>query len=248
MFSYLDLKSNLTTLGGKLIDLDVQARLATTIPGSVLTNTYTANSMTLTGRIGNGPQVVLTDQHIRSFCRFWGHGKSYTPNQYRLVKQNLHWQALYHHQQNYPFPTIDKQGVAGTSHEEAAPCVGCNVLMPYRCLTVDHQRPQVGGDLLAVMRVFRALGLTVGGPQGRKGLSALQNHAASVGGVQPAPNGQAVQKNQLNIQGQMYFTLLREDDDVWANVKTQAMHHYVNLRPMCGPCNSQLGNQNAGYF
>ncbi|ORX92932.1 hypothetical protein BCR34DRAFT_608688 [Clohesyomyces aquaticus] len=56
----------------------------------------------------------------------------------------------------------------GTHIEDTMPCQYCGIILPPRLLQIDHQRPQNGGQLEAVVKTMRVMGLTVAGPHGEK--------------------------------------------------------------------------------
>src|SRR5262245_25430288 len=49
------------------------------------------------------------------------------------------------------------------------PCMRCGLVVPENNITIDHQKPQQGGEILAVAKAFRAIGGTEEGPKGSKG-------------------------------------------------------------------------------
>lgn len=254
MLNFINLHSNATTvaLNASLFDLDLQTGQPVLVAlGSLDAYPTQQMQVSMDGQLAPGQPVThINNAQIRAFARFFGHQNSYTQATYRNVKGHAVWRAVYGVIPAYPFRTLTPQGVMGNRFEDGASCSGCLIFMPLRCLSIDHQRPQVGGQIAAVFRVFRALGLTTAGPLGHKGQQAIQANAAAVGGVvaPPGPQNAPAPRYQLNLPGMMYYTLLIEDANVWADAQAKAMHHYMNLRPMCGPCNSRLGNQNALVF
>ena len=71
--------------------------------------------------------------------------------------------------------------------------------------------------------------------------------AAAVGGttnvVQFGAKGDLNQRYTLNEKGILFFTVLIQNQ-MYDDMLGMSMHHIVNLRPMCGSCNSRLGNSN----
>jgi hypothetical protein len=95
-----------------------------------------------------------------------------------------------------------------------------------------------------MLRVFRGFGLTRDPPGGKKGKAATATFAVTVGGTvggNGSPDGAG--KRTLNPTGILYYTIIREAN-LEATLEKTCMHHYLNLRPVCLPCNSRLGNLN----
>jgi hypothetical protein len=49
--------------------------------------------------------------------------------------------------------------------------------------------------------------------------------------------------NTLSDAGAIYYSVF-EAMNRGADLQEACMHHYLNLRPLCGPCNSSLSNSN----
>jgi len=142
---------------------------------------------------------------------------------------------------------------AGTECSKAvssAPCMMCGVILPLRNLTVDHQRPQSGGESEAVLKTFRAFGFTKAGPKGVKGQRIL-DHFTNGARMQPAmpqlgrpalPTGTTVaDRYSLNVNGAILYSFIvaggKRDE-----LQNQCMHGLLNLKPLCQTCNSSRGN------
>jgi hypothetical protein len=116
-----------------------------------------------------------------------------------------------------------------------------------RNMTIDHQRPQAGNPVEATCKDFRAFGLTEGDPTGFKGSDYRIMNMANVGRVAGVANATLREKYTLNNVGQIYYTIAD-----WAGLvgngelDTACMHHVINLRPLCGRCNSP--NRNVQYY
>jgi hypothetical protein len=123
-------------------------------------------------------KAVITAANVRSFFDFFGAGFKYAPTMYRRVKTSPHWLAAYNVAPQ-AFNKIDRRtGAVSAPTEDGTICRRCEVVFPLRTLTIDHQRPQNGGSELAVLRVFRGLGLTKAGPRlNGKNRQALATYA-----------------------------------------------------------------------
>jgi hypothetical protein len=106
----------------------------------------------------NGLELAtLNRDELRNFFQFV---EQNTDANYRNVKTNPLWREVYY-VQNKQFEKYDpKTDLASRVTEEATYCQHCGIVLPLRILTIDHQKPQQGGDVEAMLRVFRAAGLT----------------------------------------------------------------------------------------
>jgi hypothetical protein len=167
--------------------------------------------------------------------------KRYAPTTYRNVKNSAEWKANYGVAQ-HNFTAISKAGTHSIVIADATSCRVCGLLLPLTHLTVDHQKAQVGGELASVLRVFRGFGLTVAGPTGGKGKATATAVAISLGGT-VGLGGSRADRYTLNLAGIIYYSVFRIAKAI-DDLTTVCMHHPLNLRPVCGPCNSSLQNQN----
>lgn len=198
----------------------------------------------------NGKQEVekLTRPELRSFFQFV---EQNTDSNYRNVKDNLFWRSLYG-VRSKQFDSYDsKANQKGTLTLDATYCPKCNVILPLRNLTIDHQKPQKGGEIEAMMRVFRAAGLTVSTGSGTKNRYLQGQIAPLVGGnttiLKRGERGSDPDRYTLSAKGVIYFTALQHYK-LTGEMLQMSMHHIVNLRPMCGPCNSSLRNSNVTFW
>ena len=193
--------------------------------------------------IPSAPTVAATVNaaQIKKFFGFFGAKRGYTKGTYRKVKTNAKWRSAYGvYTEN--FTAYDLSWMPMIKSEEAVACRICRTVIPLRMVTVDHQHPQSGGGYLAIARVFRAMGLTRGAPHGRKNMMEYAKYSSKAGGVSSFP-GTRADRRTLNPQGAIYYTVLRHAGKI-PDLAEACMHHYVNLRPVCGPCNSTLSNHN----
>lgn len=156
----------------------------------------------------------------------------------------------------------------GLRNVESVPCEACGICLPLNHIEVDHQRPKAGGELLAIAKVLRTLGLTVAAPKGRKGqsLHARYLHAPALFTVRagPAfaqprqPKGVAVAANwaptpilpntpkasryTTNAVGTAFISLISHMDQDLQELKNGCVNSFANLKPLCGPCNGRKSN------
>jgi hypothetical protein len=181
-------------------------------------------------------------------------GIAFAKTMYGSVADNNYFKILYD-VQDRPFNYVNG-GMTVSKSVSSAPCMVCGLFLPTRNLTIDHQRPQTGGDIEAVLKTFRAFGLTQEGPKGPKG-QAIQSYLAASSGfgstaptlnkVMPMPGraplgGTSVDaRYTLNDQGTVLYSFVVAAGQT-AELQSQCMHGLINLRPVCGACNSGRGN------
>lgn len=176
---------------------------------------------------------------------------SFNNNYHRRVIHNAGWRAIY---------SVAPRALLYLAHG-AAPCPkppadtvachDCGLVLPLANIDIDHQRPKVGNDYEPVCKVFRAMGLTQAGPSGPKGGAVLATYAPSVGAVAPpasarnAAGAALYQKYTLTDRGQIFYSLVH-----WAGqsmiLQERCLNHVINLRPLCGACNTP--NRNTRHF
>ncbi|HEX7239230.1 MAG TPA: hypothetical protein VF263_03110 [Longimicrobiaceae bacterium] len=172
---------------------------------------------------------------------------SHATTTYGNVKADPYWQRLYDVAVR-PIPYIEA-GVASNKHVESVACMDCGLLLPLTHMTVDHQRPQAGGELEAVLKVLRTLGLTMEGPKGQKG-KKVQDHlfrGAGLTAVQTRPNRPASAgvsmdaRYTLTETGAVFLSVVHAAGG-FDELKRRCMNNFLNLAPRCQPCNSSRGN------
>ncbi len=172
--------------------------------------------------------------------------QSYLDNHHRDVLQEAQWRGLYHvGQRVLSYLGGDGLPLHPAPMTDTVPCADCGLVLPLRNIQIDHQRPFAGNDCEPVCKVFRAMGLTVGGPDGRKGGAVVAAYAAQVGGQQGPANATKGDKYTLSDRGAIFYTLVN-----WAGksmlLEERCLNHIINLRPLCGACNTP--NRNTRHF
>lgn len=157
--------------------------------------------------------------------------------------------------------TYVENGIPTQKTTLSGACMECGLILPLRNLTVDHQRPQSGGEYEAVLKTFRAFELTTEGPQGAKGrmVQAYVRASAQLSPLFPQQLSQlivpiapklgrgalggasVVNRYTLNEQGAILYSFIVESGNL-AEMKSNCMHGLLNLKPLCGACNSARGN------
>jgi hypothetical protein len=206
----------------------------------------------LTSKLLQPPQdnivARIKRDHLLNFFAFVDN-HTVPASSYRQILGNKLWCEIYR-VQPCTFPTYNhKTNKMGKLTYFATACQKCYLILPVWLLTIDHAKPQDGGQADALLRVFRAAGLTDKPGFGRKNWQLQEKTAASVGVTPYAPaqneqRGGVVERYTLNTHGILYYSLLMHFG-LLEELANKSMHHLVNLRPMCGPCNSRLRNSNA---
>ena len=175
-------------------------------------------------------------------------GTAFAKTQYGNVTEDPFFHELYDVQ--YRYLDYIEAGMALKKRVLSAPCMICGLVLPLRNLTVDHQRPQSGGETEAVLKTFRAFGLTSEGPQGPKGKSVMEHFTKGVP-LQPvltqparaALGGSSLtDRYTLNDVGTLLYSFVVDAGEL-DTLKSECMHGLLNLKPACQTCNSSRGKQ-----
>jgi hypothetical protein len=189
--------------------------------------------------------------HIKDICEYID-GLSATKSTYRKVVLNHHhWQALYDvKSRHFWYKATEDNGIQGVQKGDevqkfcqSVACKKCGIILPLELITIDHRNPQAGGKKGAMQKLFRAYGLSQDLPVGQKGTSILNGmpDEASL----PHPQATVVPppaESDLNWKGMIVFSLL-VTAKMLTEFEDQALHHFVNLQPMCSKCNPSKSNQ-----
>jgi hypothetical protein len=186
----------------------------------------------------------------REMSHFYDFVQQNTYVDYRRVKTNQWWRKIYDVKE-VQFPCRDsKTGSVSVKRLDGTYCHRCGVQLPLRTLTIDHQKPQDGGGMEAMLRVFRAAGLTDSAGSGEKNKYLQGEFASKIGGqthvLEQGKRGTEQSRYSLSMKGAIFFTVLQHYK-LTEQMKEMSLNHIANLRPMCGPCNSGVGNRNLTF-
>jgi hypothetical protein len=168
---------------------------------------------------------------------------------HRLVlTQSAAWRAFYHVASRtlMYLDTVTGLPLGVPPQQDTLPCFDCGLVLPLNNMDIDHQRPQgrQANPLEPICKVFRAMGLTIAGPAGPKGNNVFTAWQTQVNGLAPAIPTTLETKFTLNDVGKIYYTLADSagllGDDMLQGV---CLNHYINLRPLCGVCNTSNRNK-----
>ena len=185
---------------------------------------------------------AVTGVNLGEFFSFFEGDLAFTANTYRKVKDLKLWQDVYGVKE-LMYEALSKRDGLYAKTEKSAFCRVCGLMLPLKVLTVDHQKAQTADVTAAILRVFRGLGLTKAGARGKKNTEAIAAWAAKVGGDTAPKGGTMAERTTLNVFGGIYYSVFKAAGALPA-LSTACTHHYLNLRPVCGPCNSRLRDQN----
>jgi len=196
--------------------------------------------------------TLLVDMGPVYACAGMISGVAFARTQYSNVLDNEYFHMLYDVKER-PLKYIHA-GQEIQMSIASAPCVTCGLILPLRNLTVDHQRPQSIGETEAVLKTFRAFGLTKEGPKGPKGQAILAHWTQGIP-LKPALTqpGRAVlggtsvnDRYTLNELGTIIYSFIAGAGKT-AALKSSCMHGLLNLRPVSQTCNSSLGNRQVKF-
>ena len=178
---------------------------------------------------------------------------------YRRVKQHATFQKLYNYEpQGFAYYFDPNNSKAPKAIPCATfPCMRCGLVLPENNITIDHQKPQEGGEVLAVAKAFRAIGMTQEGPKGAKGkaFAKLKTYTEMFWGLQKNDFGEPIgphprnkfagvdrtKRQSLDEQGTVTYSTL-----LWGGDKPDlyriCMNSVLNLKPLCLRCNTSKGN------
>lgn len=171
---------------------------------------------------------------------------AYMTTDYRKVFLNATWKQLFN-VQNRDFGYI--RGVTlVTASEESLPCRKCGILLPSSHMTIDHKKPQSGGEDQAILKVLRGL---------HENLTALPGHGKFATAYRegtttalPVSVDEAEQPSNA-FEKERRYTLTHRGGTVLAvliaatdkqTVLNACMHSVFNLRPYCAKCNISKSN------
>jgi hypothetical protein len=173
--------------------------------------------------------------------------QAYMTTDYRRVLQDPYWMQLFNvkdRQFNYV------EGIAPrTSNEASLPCYNCGLVLPAGHITIDHKKPQAGGQHQAILKVLRGLA---------SNLTLMPGHGnfanAYYGGTNdplptragrdatPSSDFESERRYTLSHKGMTVLSVLVASTS-FQTVLNGCMHSAFNLRPYCAKCNISKSNE-----
>lgn len=176
---------------------------------------------------------------------------------YRSVKRTLIFRHVYHYAKR-KFPVM-KNGSETTKEFYSFPCLQCGLIVPEDLITIDHHHPQSGGEIKALLKVFRACWLTEAQPKGILGkfffkyASISDEHLISAlltPDIWPKvefpydptdTNFDGLDGQTLSHLGSILYSVFLWSNDI-QQIMDSCMRSMLNLKPLCMKCNSSKGN------
>lgn len=184
----------------------------------------------------------------------------YMTTKYRNVLKDTNWGKLFQVEDravNYIKGTELK-----TPSEPTMPCYSCGLVLPVGHITIDHHKPQVGGQHQAVIKCLRNIGYNLTHDPGKGGVA----NAYYFNNFQALPTKSAPPPLPTQSNGsEMDFTIdvvdnrkperytLSDRGITFLSVAVAAsgldeliarsMHSVFNLKPYCAKCNIKKSNQ-----
>lgn len=173
---------------------------------------------------------------------------AYMTTDYRRVLRDPYWMQLFNVRDrdfNYIEGTTPR-----TSTEASLPCYNCGLVLPASHITIDHTKPQAGGQDQSILKVFRGLSCYLTMMPG----SGHFVNAYRTGAVDPLPTraGRAgasfssdfakERRYTLTAKGMTMLSVLIESTGLQP-VLNACMHSAFNLRPYCAKCNISKSNE-----
>jgi hypothetical protein len=161
------------------------------------------------------------------------------------IWSNKIWLSVYDYD-NRQVSFIDKTGNSVTEPHPTIPCHNCGIVLPLNYVQIDHHMPQQGGQNYYTIKVLRALGLTLGNPNGKKGSAVLRGKFNANLVIHPQKNDPgnydryylASDKNRwtTNNKGDSFLSVLAYANAL-NDVKGMCKNSSINLVPLCAVCN-----------
>lgn len=172
---------------------------------------------------------------------------AYQSTEYRRVLKNDNWRKMFQVSQRNVNQIV---GTTLTSTpQDTMPCYNCGLVLPLDHMTIDHHKPQAGGEDRAILKVLR-------------NIDARLTHAPGSGGVatayrtqqfQPLPTKASKGEDESNGSGADYRYTLNPTGMLFLSVAIAAsgrdkvarycMHSMFNLKPYCAKCNIRKSNK-----
>lgn len=237
--------------------MSVKGRIISTVGLKVLPTSFDCYSLDQTGAITEGSlkckilvdrsielwdykngnflqrRAALDREEINKLLADIAGDWSFDSSSYRKVKEVEIWQKVYDYKKRHLV-------YDGTNKwQDSVYCDGCRILLRSDCVTVDHHKPQSGGGVQAVLKIFRALGLTQAGPKGHMG-KQIWKKSSYIRDTDLAAPGTQAKRYAVNETGALFFSLVQWVGG-WAELEENCLNHVLNLRPMCIHCNTSKG-------
>lgn len=172
---------------------------------------------------------------------------AYMTTDYRRVLNDPYWMQLFN-VQDRSFNYIEGTTLR-TSNEASLPCYNCGLILPASHITIDHTKPQAGGQDQSILKVFRGLSCYLTMMPGSGNFA----NAYRSGATDPLPTraGEADASSSSDFAKERRYTLTAKGMTMlsvliastgFQPVLNACMHSAFNLRPFCAKCNISKSN------
>lgn len=172
----------------------------------------------------------------------------YMTSKYRKVLDDPNWRALFQVRPrtvNY----IHGTAAAETDDEDTMPCYRCGIVLPVSHITVDHHKPQTGGQAQAVLKNLRNMGYQLTHAPGKGAVATAYMSGQfqaiptkSAPGQPPQEDHALAERYTLTDRGITFLSAIIAASSE-QRVIDLCMHSAFNLKPFCAKCNIGKSNQ-----
>ncbi|SDX47310.1 hypothetical protein SAMN05518669_10511 [Variovorax sp. YR634] len=190
---------------------------------------------------------------------------------HRNILNNPLWKKLFGIQQRQLLQRDAKSLTESTHPFESAPCAICGICLPISLIEIDHDHPTAGIDDAPVLKMLRAMAMTVYGPKGPMGQAILRQKnegfesseipdnlrlhkpKGQLGYLRsyelaPAPiapyTGKYLRHTTVD-SGNVLLSLMYSKGDLKFKFVNACRNSVVNLAPLCKQCNTRKGKKEA---
>jgi hypothetical protein len=170
-----------------------------------------------------------------------------TTGDYRRVLTDQNWRALFQVSQR---SIRYVHGVTATKNDEdTMPCYQCGIVLPVSHITVDHAKPQSGGEDQALLKNLRNIGHGLTHAPGKGGVATAFRTGqfdalpTKSGDMQVLGNDEGRPERYTLTDKGITFLSAAVAASSLQRVKDMCMHSLFNLKPHCAKCNIAKSNR-----
>jgi hypothetical protein len=205
----------------------------------------TSKFLLQTNAYGAEPLCSLTVDALKDIARRVD--EAYMTGKYRSVLNKAEWRTMFQVSQR----SVNRiEGTTLTSTpQDTMPCYKCGLVLPLDHITIDHHKPQAGGEHAAVLKVLRNIAVGLTAAPGHGGVAT----AFRTGQFQPLPTKASRGSDEVNMNRPEGRYTLTPKGILFLSVAVAAsspndvtrycMHSLFNLKPYCFKCNILKSNR-----
>ncbi len=171
--------------------------------------------------------------------------QTYATTNYRTIINNANWQSL------FQVSTRTVAYIRGTDtiaqDEPTLPCYLCGLVLPLSHMTIDHTKPQAGGEHQALIKALRNIneGLThdtgVGALATSYRTATFAPLPTKLGSPGVDHSDRVEHRYTLTERGMLFLSIAVAASDLNTLLR-YGMHSFFNLKPYCSKCNIKKSN------